>query len=331
MARNVGHREGSREDRLLRFVFPGFQVRGQIVQLGDSWAAVAARHLEHERRELSPNLRQRLGELSAAGLLLAASLKFDGSLVLQIQGAGPVSLFVVECEHDGAWRSTVKVREGARIMPDASLVDMVGDSSRARFAVTLLPARRNTVPARHDTDAARPADASRLLAPYQGIVAFEGDTVAEMLEQYMQRSEQVPTHLWLAADERHAFGMLLQRMPDDGGDAATDGDRDAAAQGWEHVVTLARTLTRQEMLDLPTEETLRRLFADAPIQVFESHKPRFECTCSPDKVASMLKMLGRSEVESILRDEGAIDVRCEFCAEHYALDAIAARKLFDDP
>lgn len=328
------------KDRLLRFVFPDYRVRGQIVQLGASWKSVAARHRRHERRELSPNLRQRLGELSAAGLLLSASLKYDGSLVLQIQGAGPVLLFVAECEHDGAWRSTVKLRDGARVMPDASLIDMIGDSRQARFAVTLLPARKrgprgdpreaSTVGSRESSREGSPGESSDnavLLAPYQGIVPFEGDTVAEMLEHYMQRSEQVPTRLWLAADDRQAFGMLLQRLPAD--DA--DGVGDSSEIGWEHVVTLAQTLTRPEMLEQPIEEILRRLFWECPIEVYESPAPRFECSCSLEKVASMLRMLGRGEVESILRDEGAIDVRCEFCAEQYSLDALVARGLFEAP
>lgn len=308
------------------------------MRLDASWSTVASRHRQHERRELSPNLRQRLGELTAAGLLLSSSLKYDGSLVMQIQGSGPVSLFVVECEHDGAWRSTVKLRDGARIMPDASLIDLIGDVGKARFAVTLMPAR--------DASAKGAASRTALVAPYQGIVPFEGDTVAEMLENYMQRSEQVATHLWLAADDGLAFGLLLQRMPSDGGRGASPGHGEAPdadetlaggdgtdddGRGWEHVVTLARTLTRREMIELPIEEVLRRLFWECPIEVFEGPAPRFECSCSLQKVASMLRMLGRQEVESILRDEGAIDVRCEFCAEQYSLDAVEARNLFEQP
>jgi molecular chaperone Hsp33 len=334
-------------DRLLRFAFPRERVRGQIVQLGPAWAEVASRHRSHEAREVSPNLRQRLGELTAASLLLSASLKFDGALVLQIHSQGPVGLFVVECENDGRFRATVKIREGSRIMPDASLSDLLGPLRQARFAVTLIP----------PTGAA--ARKSPLVAPYQGIVPFEGDTVAELLENYMQRSEQVPTRLWLAADEQRAFGLLLQRMPHDGGLAAGDADAttsDGSAvggasavdaggaeagpraredsgdepddEGWNRILALTGTLTRDEMLRCPIEELLVRLFWESAPAVFEAPTPRFVCNCSRQKVESMLKLLGRAEVDSILREQGLVEVRCEFCGEEYLLGADEARGLF---
>ena len=337
-------------DRLLRFSFPAEGVRGQVIRLERAWIEVASRHRSHESREISPNLRQRLGELTAAGLLLSASLKFDGSLVLQIQSRGPVALFVVECENDARFRATVKIREGQRIMPDASLADLLGPLRQARFAVTLLP--------RSGTEGT-----GQLSAPYQGIVPFEGDTVAELLENYMARSEQVPTRLWLAADDQHAFGLLLQRMPKTGGLAApTDGDASADgnrftddgrspddappkpstgidpdgiedydgtdADGWNRLVTLADTLTRAEMLELPVDTVLHRLFHERPPRIFGFSAPRFVCNCSRQKVESMLRLLGRDEIDGVLREQGLVEVRCEFCGQEYQLSAAEATGLF---
>ena len=322
----------SSPDRLLRFSFPAAGVRGQIIRLEQAWTEVARRHKAHESREISPNLRQRLGELTAAGLLLSASLKFDGSLVLQIQSQGAVSLFVVECENDASFRATVKIREGQRIMPDASLADLLVPLRQARFAVTLLP--------RSGTEGT-----GSLSAPYQGIVPFEGDTVAELLENYMARSEQIPTRLWLAADDEHAFGLLLQRMPKTGGHGApTNGEADAAdgddpgdddgqalvdEDGWNRLVMLAETLSRAEMLELPVDTLLYRLFHETPPRVFDARAPRFVCNCSRHKVRSMLKLLGQDEVAAIVREQGLVEVRCEFCGEEFQLAADEAFSLFE--
>jgi molecular chaperone Hsp33 len=311
-------------DSLIRFMFDKYQVRGQIVRLDRAWTEVAQRHQQHEGRDLAPTVRHRLGELSAAGLLLAASLKFDGGLVMQIQGSGPVALFVVECEPNGTYRATVKLRANVHVPHDASLNDLVNQNDAGRFAVTLVP---NRSPGRGDGgNAGRrgPATPMALTVPYQGIVPFEGDTVAEVLERYMERSEQIPTQLWLAADDHAAFGLLLQRMPQQGGKVPEDVDED----GWRRVTTLAQTLTRVEMLQLPVEAILQRLFWECPMTPLEQRRPAFACTCSRDKVGAMLKMLGRSEVDSILAERGEVAVKCEFCNNDYRFDAIDSAQLF---
>ena len=288
--------------------------------------------------------------------------------MLQVHSQGPVSLFVVECDGESRFRSTAKIREGARVMPDASLLDMLGPPEQARFVVTLVPSNATGAPA-DDPRPAGPTEAGEdraaqgaatLLAPYQGIVAFEGDTIAELLENYMARSEQIPTRLWLAADDAQAFGLLLQQMPSSGGrvddpvgggaddvfgDASADAagaddpdDADASANagrfdpdGWNRVLTLARTLTRGEMLGLPATEVLRRLFWECPIAVAPPRTPRFRCTCSQKKVESMLKLLGRDEVASIVRERAVVEVRCEFCARAYRFEGEQALGLFGGP
>lgn len=301
-------------DTLIRFHFGPWRIRGQIVRLGPSWATIARRHAQHEGRDLAATVRDRLGELTSAGILLAASLKFDGTLVLQVHGMGPVSLYVAECEADGSFRATLKLRPGARVPQDASLADLVNQDEGGRFAVTLVPGKR-------------PADgaaAAALTATYQGIVPFEGDTVSEVLERYMARSEQIPSRLWLAAGDDAAFGLLLQRMPADGGQAESGDSED----GWLRAVTLAETLTRAEMLEQPAATLLRRLFWDTPLIAFEEREPRFRCTCSREKVGAMLKMLGRDEVASIIADRGEVAVTCEFCSNDYRFGAVESAGLF---
>jgi molecular chaperone Hsp33 len=329
-------------DTLRRFMLSGAPVRGEVVSLDTSWREVAGRHA------FPRSVRDRLGELCAAGLLLSASLKFDGSLILQIHGDGPVSLLVVECDAGGVFRATAKLREGAHCPEDADLATLVNAHGRGRFVVTLDP--RTDSPNRQ---------------PYQGIVPFEGRTVAEVLERYMARSEQVPTRLWLAADDARATGLLLQRLPEDGGHAARpsgsvwtpgiadEGTRAAAPEaaeqsgstqqpvlelggtpasddldGWNRMQHLADTVTRDELLALPSESVLRRLFWQETLTSFDARSPRFACSCSREKVASMLRMLGRAEIESIVAEQGSVGVRCEFCNTPYDFDAIEGAELF---
>jgi molecular chaperone Hsp33 len=148
--------------------------------------------------------------------------------------------------------------------------------------------------------------------------------VAEVLERYMERSEQIPTRLWLAADDHASFGLLLQRMPQQGGHLPADFDED----GWRRVTTLAQTLTRAEMLELPVEAILQRLFWECPMTPLEQRRPAFACTCSRDKVGAMLKMLGQTEVDSILAERGEVAVKCEFCNNDYRFDAVDSAQLF---
>jgi molecular chaperone Hsp33 len=299
-------------DTLRRFMLSGAPVRGEVISLDASWREIASRHA------FPRSVRDRLGELSAAGLLLSATLKFDGALILQIHGDGPVALLVVECQADGTFRATAKLREGAACPEEADLSTLVNANGRGRFVVTLDP--RTHSPNRQ---------------PYQGIVPFEGRSVAEVLERYMARSEQLPTRLWLAADDDRATGLLLQRLPDEVGRSArppANAARDPAppddADGWNRMQRLADTLTREELLTLPASSVLHRLFWQEPLAAFDTRRPRFACTCSRAKVAAMLRMLGRDEIEAIVREQGSVGVRCEFCNAPYDFDAVDGASLF---
>lgn len=296
-------------DSLQRFLLQGAPVRGEIVSLDTAWLEVVNRH------QLPASVRDRLGELSAAAMLLAASLKFEGSLILQIHGDGPVALFVVECNAQGAYRATVKLRDEAELpAEDASLRELVDTQGRGRFVVTLDPQLGTGT------------------QPYQGIVPFEGTSVATVLERYMERSEQIPTRLWLAADGQRAVGLLLQRLPSVGGKASGAAPGIQAAtedeDGWTRMQQLADTITRGELLRLAPEHVIRRLFWQEPLHAFDERTCRFECSCTREKVAAMLRMLGESEIGEIVDEQNAIAVRCEFCNEPYSFDRVDCAGLF---
>jgi molecular chaperone Hsp33 len=288
-------------DRLTRFLLGNGEVRGQIVKLEASWQEIAARHPD------SLGLTC-LGELSAAANLLAASLKFDGDLILQIHGHGAIKLMVVECRPEGQFRATLKLSEKITASADASLTDLVNREGQGRFIVTLEPSK-----------------SSINQQPYQGIVPFEGKTVAEVLENYMERSEQVPSRLYLAANAYCAVGLLLQKMPGEGGSA---GSQDADA--WPRVQLLAKTLKTEELLSDTPEALLHKLFWQENLQSLDQKEVRFSCTCSREKVSAMLKMLGREEVESILAEQGEVKTQCDFCNTEYRFDPVDAAAVFID-
>jgi molecular chaperone Hsp33 len=284
----------------------GASVRGEIVSLDRCWLEIARRH------DLPPRVLAILGELSAAAVLLAATLKLDGALVLQIHGDGDVRLVVVEARSDGRLRATLKLREHAQIDDSATLARLVNRHGNGRFAVTLDPS---------DKRDGRQA--------WQGIVPFEGDSVAEVLEHYMARSEQLPTRLWLAADGERASGLLLQRLPDEGGQTPSTALADP--DGWTRLQHLAETLEDRELLGLAPEDVLRRLFWDEAIRSFEPRPVHFGCGCTRDKVRAMLRMLGEDEVASILSERPEIEVNCDYCNERYGFDAVDCAGLFIEP
>ncbi len=275
-------------DSLHRFLFDQAPIRGERVHLDVAWRSVLDRH------DYPPVLRQMMGELSAAAVLLAATLKLDGSLVLQIQGQGAIKLLVVECTGDMKLRATAKW-EGPL---NGSLPELVGDG---RFVITLAPRGGKQA--------------------YQGIVTLEGESVAEILQNYMTRSEQLETRLWLAADEHAASGMLLQKLPEQ-----TENDIDA----WPRIIQLAETLRDDELMQLSTQNLLHRLYHDEDIRLFEEQPVAFSCTCTHEGVGQMLRMLGPDEVASILDERTTLEVNCEFCNQRYEFDKIDAAQLFSE-
>ncbi|MBU1214692.1 MAG: Hsp33 family molecular chaperone HslO [Gammaproteobacteria bacterium] len=277
-------------DSLSRFLFEQLPLRGEIVRLDDVWQHVLDRH------DYPPVLRDMMGELCAAAVLLAATLKLDGSMVLQVHGKGAVKLLVVECSGDLELRATAKW-EGE--ITHGTLPELVGDG---RFVITLDPKEGGQA--------------------YQGIVPLEGDSIADILQGYMTRSEQLETRLWLAADANSAGGMLLQKLPEQG---ETD-DEDA----WDRATQIADTLKPEELLNLPAAELVHRLYHEEDIRMFDAQPVVFRCTCSRDSVANMLRMIGREEVDEILTEREEIEVHCEFCNERYVFDKVDADAVFVD-
>lgn len=277
----------SNGDTLQRFVFDRAAVRGELVHLDAAWRTVLERHHYPEP------VRDILGELMAAAALLSATLKFNGSLTLQIQGNGPVNLLVVESTSDHTLRAMAQWNGAPAPGPFPALV------GEGRFVITIDPREGGQ--------------------RYQGIVALEGETVAAALENYLARSEQLDSRIWLASDSSQAAGMLLQRLPD---------DREPDLEMWNRAALLGATLTRDELLTLPAREIIRRLYHEEDIRVFKSEMLRFHCSCTRERVANVLRMLGYDEVQSILIERGAVDVDCEFCNQHYTFDSVDAEQLF---
>jgi molecular chaperone Hsp33 len=289
-------------DTLQKFMFEGSAVRGELVEISETWRQVQA------RRDYPKAVKTLLGEMLAAAALLSANLKFNGSIVMQIHGDGPLNLLVVECDAELRLRATAKLAPDAVISDDASLPQLVNANGHGRFAITLDP--KDKLPGQQ---------------AYQGIVPLDGDSVATVIEHYMARSEQLDTKLWLAADDNVSRGLLLQKLPDEGGsDAPVKDDLET----WNRTVTLASTVRNEELLQTDIGTLMRRLFWEETIRVFEPKHPGFYCSCNREKVGNMLKMLGQAEIESALADLGQLGIDCDFCGKHYDFDKVDCAQLF---
>ena len=307
---------------LHRFIFEGLPVRGMLVRLTDSWREVLARRSAAADAFPAP-VRVLMGEMTAAGVLMQANLRFNGALVLQVFGDGPVKLAVTEVQPDLAFRVTAKV---VGSVPEAARLEaMVNVHGQGRCAITLDPKDR------------RPGQ-----QPYQGVVALHGDrreplqALGDVLEHYMLQSEQLDTRLILAADDSVAAGLLIQRLPVQGEANLQGGSRNEDLIGldeaYNRIALLAGTLTREELLTLDSDTILRRLFWEEPLRRFAPQAgdagPRFECACSRSRVGSMLISLGRAEVDSIIDEQGRVEIGCDFCGRQYHFDSVDVGGLF---
>lgn len=266
-------------DNLHRFIFTEGGVRGELVQLDASFRAVI-----HEREYPLP-VTEQLGEALAAASLLSATIKYQGSLILQIQSQGPLQTLVAQSTHEGTIRGLARWRRDAAIDPNTALY---GDG---RLVITLEPDKGE---------------------PYQGIVALQRCGLSASLETYFEQSEQLPTRLWLAANDHTAVGLLLQVLPEER----------LAESHWERLTLLADTLTREELLTLDAETLLYRLFHEVGVRLLESTPVAFRCRCSQEKIAYALRTIEREELDDILLEQGGISVDCEFCNRHYHFDKV---------
>jgi molecular chaperone Hsp33 len=301
---------------LLTFLFEGLPVRGMLVRLTDSWQEVLQRRAGIGAH--APEVRALLGEMCAAGVLMQSNIKFNGAIVLQIFGDGPVKLAVAEIQPELSFRATAKTI--GDVPAGAQLEAMLNVGGQGRCAITLDP--RDKLPGQQ---------------PYQGVVSLHGDLreplqkLSEVLEHYMLQSEQLDTRLILAANDEVAAGLLIQRLPVQGqGNLAGRKNEDdiGLSEAFNRISILAATLTRDELLNLPSDQILRRLFWEETLRVFEPAQPRFACTCSRERVQGMLRSLGREESDSLIEERGMVEVGCEFCGVQYRFDAVDVGELF---
>jgi molecular chaperone Hsp33 len=294
-------------DSLHRFMFEHYPIRGHLVHLDASWRAL----IEH--REYPEAIRTILGEAVVASLLLAATIKFEGVLSLQLQGAGPVQLLLAQCTSGLGVRGLARYRE-----------DDASGSPAAGGIADLIGIGNLTVTLESDDGSQR----------YQGIVPISGERLADSLQIYFENSEQLPTRLWLYADERGAAGMLLQRLPGEGirgwaGAGAPAADLAAIDDAWRRVQLIGATLSADELRTLADAQILHRLFNEDDVRLFEPAPVYFRCRCSRERVSGMLLGLGEAETRSILDERGEVEVRCDFCNRAYVFDAVDVAQLFN--
>jgi len=277
-------------DASRRFVIAHGAVRGEYVRLTESWRSILA------RRKYPEAVLSLLGQCLAAAALFTSTLKMlqsDGRLSLQIQGGRPVSLLLAECRADLSVRAMARFDSSVPIGEALSLEHL---ARGATFALTIDPGG--------DYDS------------YQSFVPMEGAALAEALNAYMTRSEQIPSHFILSADPSAACGLLLQRVPQQGGHAG-EADPDA----WNRIETLAATLTREELMRLDEEQVLFRLFHQEEVRLLPPRPIRFVCRCSKERVAGVLQILGADEIRGLLADRRTIEVDCDFCGLRYSFTA----------
>ncbi|MBL8269105.1 Hsp33 family molecular chaperone HslO [Steroidobacter sp.] len=289
-------------DCLHRFLFEHYPIRGHIVHLDASWRAL----LEH--RDYPTVIRDTLGEAVAASVLLSATLKFEGMLSLQLKGQGPMHLMLAQCSDALGVRAVARYKEAEAFEPN--LASLSGEGT---LTVTV--------------------ENEDLSQRYQGIVPLTGDRLSDCLRAYFESSEQLPTRLWLHADENGASGLLLQRLSDDSvkdrsGAALREVDRAEIDDAWNRVQLLGDTLKPEELQTLSDRNLLRRLFAEDDVRLFEPAPVFFRCRCSRERVVGMLRALGPDEVRSVLAEQGHVEVRCDFCNRAYRFDSVDVEQLF---
>ena len=289
-------------DILHRFQLENLHVRGEWLSLSQSWQEIQS------TTDYPPAIKKVLGEALVAIGLLADSLKFDGSLVLQIHGTHPVSMLVVQATSDGSIRG---------------LANWQGDiDQEASFKELFQPLNDKKGNSRQGTMAISVEPNSNQGERYQSLVSLEGDTLADCFTQYFAQSEQLNTRLWLAVDNKVASGLMLQSLPSE--------ETESQSDGWNHASILADTLKEEELLTLPVQDLLHRLYHEEDLRIYDAKKVRFECTCSQEKIENTVRSIGEEESNSIIEEQGNITIDCDFCNTNYVLDSVDVARLFSD-
>lgn len=283
-------------DSKRRFLFDRTDMRGEVANLSQSYRQIL------KNNDLPFSVQQLLGEMSVAACLMSGRLKFDGQLSIQAQGNGPVSMIMAECSHHASVRSIARLNDDvdpACLGEAPDIRSMLGESV---LVITIDPDKGER---------------------YQGIVPLDQPTLAECLEQYFQQSEQLDTRFWLSADQEHAGGLMLQRLPNQ-----ESGSEEELLDHWETATALANTVKPEELRSLPHEQLLHRLFHEMDVMSFDPQPLRFECSCSRERSANALKSLGRGEVASMMAESSPIDINCQFCNALYRFDESDLDELF---
>ncbi|CCN36724.1 33 kDa chaperonin [Vibrio nigripulchritudo SO65] len=276
---------------LNRYLFEDLSVRGELVQLDETYQQIIS------SKEYPAPVQNLLGELLVATTLLTATLKFEGSITLQLQGDGPVSLAVINGDHDQKVRGVA--RWDGDIAQDATLHQLMG---KGHLVITIAPKQGER---------------------YQGVVGLEGETLSEVLEAYFERSEQLQTRLWFRLGEfegkPHAAGMLLQIMPDGTG----------TPDDFEHLEQLTNTVKNEELFSLPANEVLYRLYNQEKVQLFEPQPVEFHCGCSRERSGAAIITVSRDEINDILATEGSVSLHCDYCGTNYSFDESQVSELYE--
>ena len=311
-----------------KFLFDGLPVRGTLVRLTDSWQNILQRRAANSTTGAYPaSVSHLLGELTAAAVLMQSSIKFNGSLTLQIAGnagSGPVKLAVAEVQPDLSFRATATVL--GEVAADSSLSAMINANNQGRCAVTLDP--KDKFPGQ---------------VPYQGVVPLFDDhrkpieKLSSVLEHYMLQSEQLDTTMVLAANDTVAAGLLIQRIPLQGegnlaGSMVSKRNEEEIGlnEHYNRLAVFAASLKQEELLTLNANEILHRLYWEEDVIRYEPLYPKFACTCSRERVSNMILSLGKAEVEEILAERGEVEVACEFCGQQQRFDPVDAAQIFID-
>lgn len=284
-----------KQDITQRFLFENLDAKGEFVSIEHSYQEVLTRH------NYPPVVANLLGELLAASALLCGTLKFDGILVLQIRSEGPLPLLMVECNSRREIRGIARY-ESEQITDDMSLNELMPNGV---LTLTVDPTQGKR---------------------YQGVVTLEGNSLAASLSNYFASSEQLPTYFWLCADGKKAGGMLLQSLP-----AEKQHDPEQRAATWQHITTLANSLTANEFLTTPHATLLHRLYHEEDIRLFEPQPISFQCSCSRERSANALSSLGLEDALALVEEQqGHIMIDCQFCNQQYVFDKADITQLFKD-
>lgn len=291
--------EELRSDLKRRFVFDHADVRGCYARLAESCQTIQSTHYY-------PNALARLiNEFTVAAVLLKDSIKADGGLSVQMRTEGDIHLLVADCANDGSVRAICEYDHSA-VLPEQIVLNLLPGPV---LAVTITP----------DSD-----------ERYQSIIPVEKPTLALCLEDYFERSEQLPSRFQLLASETKVIGFSLHALP-----AQQTQDVRASTQQFEHLSVLLKSMTLAEAHVDSSATALTKLFHEESCRLFAPQALQFGCECSIERSLNALKALGKEEVEALVAEhraerKDAISIDCHFCFQQYCVSFEQANSLFSD-